>query len=91
MTIHTLSNRDVATLDRRVVIKTQRKSKGGIKKQRGGHTGKIGIIYEQDGSGYEHEMDRFSAPSFKSLSKKMRSTGLIPTHVTLKNKGETSF
>ena len=76
----------------RIVVQTQRKSHGGTGKQRGPKTGKKGTIYVSR----RHESEEvygepISAPTFKALKRLLRATGLIPTQIVIKKKGETCF
>ena len=76
----------------RIVIQTQRKSHGGIGKQRGPKTGKKGTIFVTRPQQNEEMYNKpFSAPTFTALKKLLRATGLIPSSVTINKKGQTSF
>ena len=76
----------------KVVITAQRKSHFGNKRGgRSGKTGKRAIIYNRTSNGEEVEVSRISAPTFKALSRKLRSDGLIPANVVLNHNGVTEF
>ncbi|MCA9354877.1 MAG: hypothetical protein KC877_05135 [Candidatus Kaiserbacteria bacterium] len=79
---------DPTKLGRRVVIKAKTKSKAG--KDHSGSSGKEGVLYVTV-EGQEVEKARVAGPNSKFVQRKLRSTGLIPTYVTLKNYGETVF
>lgn len=72
-------------LGRRVVVKARRKGRGRRS------TGKLAVLYITSDSGEEVELLRARAPNFRAVQKKLRSTNLIPTYVTLKKHGETRF
>lgn len=82
----------LASLGRKVIIKTHRKfgngAKGGGRK---GQTGKRGIIYKICEDGTEAELACIDESTFKTLSKKLFATGLIPRHVAINSSGETLY
>lgn len=78
-------------LGRIVKISAQRKSNGAIGGGRKGTSGKKGTIYQVHEDGARKELASISESTFKSLSRALRKTGLIPQHVTLNSHGETSF
>jgi len=72
----------------KICVTTQRL---GARKRRPAKNMKTGLIIHVFPDGREEEVVRETATTFKSLSKKLRSTGLIPTHVTIKKYGTTIF
>ncbi|HSE35539.1 MAG TPA: hypothetical protein VLB83_05460 [Candidatus Paceibacterota bacterium] len=80
-----------ALLERTVVVKAFRKSKGTIADGRKGNTGKKGVIYGTDAEGKRVELAVCRGATFRDLSRKLFETGLVPRHVTIKSKGETRF
>lgn len=74
-----------------VVFKTKRKSKGGKRDGRHGHTGKVGIIYRCSNGKRGEELHRVNGPNFKEVSRELRRLGNIPTSVTLSSREDTYF
>ncbi len=76
------------TCGRKIVIRTQRL---GARKRRPAKNNKVGIIIHTFPDGGEQELARETATTFKALSSKLRSSGLVPAHVTIKKYGITIF
>lgn len=86
------------TLNRVVVIKSWRKHGNGAKGGgRQGSSGKKGQIFQVEDDGTRtvlqlgKDVDVLTGATLADLSRKLRSTGLIPQHVTLNSSGETHF
>ena len=82
---------DVKKPTKKVVIKAQRKAKGGQGKQRGGKTGKIGYFYRLFDSGEEELVTKVYGPTFRKVQSLLRKGNQIPTNVVLKHHGTTTF
>lgn len=78
-------------LNRIVEISTQRKSNGAVGGGRKGNSGKKGVIYQLDQKGVKTELARAEGPTFRALSRNLRSTGFLPNHVAINSHGETAF
>ena len=90
-----------AILSRVIVITSgwRKHGNGGVGGGRQGSTGKKGQIFEvaKDGTrtalDLEHgkEVFELTGTTFKDLSRKLRATGLIPPHVAIDKKEDTSY
>lgn len=69
-------------LNRIVEISTQRKSNGAVGGGRKGNSVKKGV---------RTELARAEGPTFRALSRNLRSTGFLPNHVAINSYGETAF
>lgn len=78
-------------LGRKVVIKSSTKGHSGKGSKKGAKTGKFGTLYKTNHLGNLEVCYWATEPNLKKLQKSLRSTNLIPTHVTLNSKGETTF
>jgi hypothetical protein len=78
-------------LNRVVVVKPWRKHGNGAKGGgRQGTSGKKGTIFQLE-NGTQTELKTETGSTFTDLSRKLRSSGLIPQHVALNKSGETRF
>lgn len=73
------------------VIKTRRKSKGGKRDGRHGHTGKVGIVYRLENGERKEEVFRAEGPTLKHVARLLRNPGPVPTWVRIDSEGETFF
>lgn len=84
----------------RVIVITQgwrKHGNGGVGGGRQGSTGKRGQIFQVASDGTRTALDlgggtlEFTGTTFKDLSRKLRATGLIPPHVAIDKKEDTSY
>jgi hypothetical protein len=74
-----------------VVIKAKRKSRGGKRDGRHGHTGKVGIVYRVRGGERGEEVFRVHGPTFRHVSRGLRKQGRVPGNVAISNRRDTYF
>jgi hypothetical protein len=76
---------------RTLVIKAKRKSNGAVGSDRKNNTGKVGIVYDTTNPGRWTEVGRVEGATFKDLCGNLRTAKLVPVHVTIDKRGDTSF
>ena len=74
-----------------VIIKVKRKTKGGKRDGRHGHTGKIGIVCHFVNGKIGEEIFRAFGPTFKDVSRQLHNPGPVPAWVSIDSRGETYF
>ncbi len=82
---------EVPKLGRTITIRAKRKSNGAVGSDRKNNTGKVATICAIGNNGNQTELAKVEGANFREVSRALRKTGLVPTHVAINHHGKTQY